>query len=392
MIAVFLAPVYILLNIYIFRWLIRWMDACSHHFKKKWARACVLTVYSFFASSILLSFLIPARWLKYITNIWFGTICYILLTVLAADLLRLILKYVIRIRSPKLYSRRTFVASGAVCILLIIGVSIYGVMHARDIQTTEYEVTVDKDGNQFDELNIVLIADLHLGYSIGNDQMQKMVKKINSQDPDLVVIAGDFFDNDFDALYEPEEIAATLSQIKSRYGVYACYGNHDVKEQILAGFTFHHDEKKESDPRMDQFLIDSDITLLRDEGLLIEDSFYLYGRPDAERPGRGITKRKTPLEFTQNMDPEKPIFVIDHEPSELQELSESGVDLDLSGHTHDGQMFPGNLTIHLFWENVYGYLKVNDMHNIVTSGVGVFGPNMRVGTKAEICSIKVNFK
>ena len=76
---------------------------------------------------------------------------------------------------------------------------------------------------------------------------------------------------------------------------------------------------------------------------------------------------------------------------ELAALAAAGVDIDLCGHTHDGQMFPGNLIVRPFWENFYGYLQKGSMHNIVTSGVGLFGPNMRVGTKAEICSITVHF-
>lgn len=391
MIAVFLAPLYILLNIYVFRWLIRWMGACTHHFKKRWMRILILAVYSFFALSILFAFLWPARWLMTVSNIWFGTVCYILLTVMAADLIRIILKYVIKVDREKLSSRRTFVAAGTVCIAVILSVSIYGFLNGKHIQTTNYEVTIDKPAGEIESMKVVLTADLHLGYNTGNPEMKQMVKKINAQNPDLVVIAGDFFDNNFDALKDPDKIAATLRDIKSTYGVYACYGNHDVQEKILAGFTFNHDEKKVSDPRMDQFIEDSGITLLRDEGLLIEDSFYLYGRADEERPGRGIDTRKTADEITQDMDKEKPILVIDHEPKELEELAEAGVDLDLCGHTHDGQMFPGNLTIKLLWENPCGYLKKGDMHNIVTSGVGVFGPDMRVGTKSEICAVDVTF-
>ena len=91
------------------------------------------------------------------------------------------------------------------------------------------------------------------------------------------------------------------------------------------------------------------------------------------------------------MDQSKPIIVLDHEPRQLRELSDAGVDIDLCGHTHDGQTFPGNLIIKLFWENPCGYLEKDGMHNIVTSGVGVFGPNMRVGTRAEICRIIVHF-
>ena len=210
-----------------------------------------------------------------------------------------------------------------------------------------------------------------------------MVDRINGQDADLVVIAGDIFDNEWEAVEDPETIAATLRSIRSKYGVYACYGNHDIEEPVLAGFTFRQSEKKESDPRLDEFLKNANITLLRDEGTLIDGKFYLYGRPDAHRPGRGIETRKTPDEITAGLDKDKPIIVLDHQPKELQELADAGVDIDLCGHTHDGQMFPGNLTIKLMWENACGYLQKGKMHNIVTSGVGLFGPNMRVGTKSR---------
>ena len=198
---------------------------------------------------------------------------------------------------------------------------------------------------------------------------------------------------DFDEICATAEayLGETLRGIRSKYGVYACYGNHDIEEPVLAGFTFRQGEKKESDPRMDAFLKEANITLLHDEGTLIDGKFYLYGRPDAHRPGRGVEVRKTPGEITAEMDKSKPIIVLDHQPKELQALADAGVDLDLCGHTHDGQMFPGNLTIKLMWENACGYLQKGKMHNIVTSGVGLFGPNMRVGTKAEICPITVHF-
>ena len=102
--------------------------------------------------------------------------------------------------------------------------------------------------------------------------------------------------------------------------------------------------------------------------LLYTSSVYLYGRPDYERPGRGITERKTPKQITKGIDKSKPILVLEHEPRQLQELADAGVDAQLCGHTHDGQMFPGNLLTGLMWENSYGYMKKAGMHSIVTSG------------------------
>ena len=240
--------------------------------------------------------------------------------------------------------------------------------------------------------NVVLAADLHLGYNIGTAHMMQMVDKINEQNADIVVFAGDIFDNEYEALDDPEELIAVLQKIQSKYGVYACYGNHDVEEKILAGFTFGGNKKKKSSIQMDEFLERAGIHLLQDEAVLIDDSFYLYGRPDAQRPGRGINMRKTAAELMGELDTEKPVIVIDHEPKELQELADAGVDIDLCGHTHDGQMFPANLITALMWENSYGYLKKDHMHTIVTSGVGLFGPNMRVGTIAEISPITVHFQ
>ena len=274
-----------------------------------------------------------------------------------------------------------------ICVL-----SVAGIQNADNIQVTEYELYVDKEAGDLDSLNIILVADLHMGYSIGVRQIEQMVEKINEEDPDLVVIAGDIFDNEYEALEDPEALIDILKGIRSKYGVYACYGNHDIQEKILAGFTFSSKKEKASDPRMDAFLEQAGIRLLRDEGVLIGDAFYLYGRPDYNRPGRGIVIRKTPAQITEGMDLRKPVIVLDHEPKELQELADAGVDVDLCGHTHDGQMFPGNLVVRFFWENSYGYLQKDRMHNIVTSGVGVFGPDMRVGTKCEICRITVRFR
>ena len=396
MIAIFLAPLYIIFCLYILRWGIRYMGACHHLFQRTWVRVAICIVYGFIALSLLTAFLMPTsglqRLIKRISNYWLGTVLYILLTIAIVDVIRMILKKNDFPGKEVLFSRKGFVVMGTICILVVAGFSVAGIYGARNIHTTKYEVKVEKKAGDLQSLRVALIADLHLGYSIGTWHMEQMVEKVNALEPDIIVIAGDIFDNEYEALDNPDKLIEILSGMKRRYGVYACYGNHDIEEKILAGFTFSGKENKMSDPRMDEFLEKAGICLLRDEGVLIDDAFYLYGRPDYERPGRGITTRKSPEEITADLDKDLPVLVIDHEPRELQELADAGVDVDLCGHTHDGQMFPGNLTIHLFWENPCGYLQKGSMHNIVTSGIGVFGPNMRVGTKSEICDVLINFK
>lgn len=397
MIAVFLAPLYLIVCAYLFIRGIRWLEVCHGFFAKKPVRIVMIVGYVFLVFSILIAFFLPAshfrRLLKLISNYWLGTLLYLLLTVFVADILRFILKKISFPHKEKLFSRSGHAVAGGICLAVISAFTVVGIVGARVIHTTDYEVAVKKDGGKLESLNVALIADLHLGYNIGVRQMEDMVEKINVQKPDVVIVAGDIFDNEYEALEDPDRLAEVLRGIESRYGVYACYGNHDIQEPILAGFTFgKKDEKKMSDPRMDEFMEKAGFELLMDEAVLIEDSVYIYGRPDYERPGRGVDKRKTPAELTESMDLSKPILVVDHEPRELSELADAGVDVDLCGHTHDGQMFPGNLTIDLMWENAYGYIKKGDMHNIVTSGIGVFGPNMRVGTKSEICNVKIDFE
>ena len=395
MTAFLLAPFYILVNVYVVRWMIRWMGACSHIFQSAVFRAVFIIFYILIASSLLTGFLINKpeflhRILKNTGNYFLGTFLYIILVIVVVDLVRLILKYVFHARF--LEFRSTFVITGFVCMALIILISVYGILHVGTIKVTPYKVTVNKKVKDMDSLKIVLLADTHFGYSINCRHAQKMVEKINAQDPDIVCIAGDIFDNDYDAISDPEGVCNALKSIKSRYGVYACWGNHDLDEPILAGFTFGGKKKDQADPRMEQLLRDANIHLLTDEAELINDKFYVVGRNDSSRTHKLGGQRLSPAQLTKDLDLDKPVIFIDHQPKQLQETADAGADLDLCGHTHDGQIFPGNLFIHLFWENSFGYLKKDKMHNIVTSGVGVWGPDMRVGTNCEICPITVHFQ
>lgn len=395
MTAFLLAPFYILVNVYVVRWMIRWMGACSHIFQSAVFRAVFIIFYILIASSLLTGFLINKpeflhRILKNTGNYFLGTFLYIILVIVVVDLVRLILKYVFHARF--LEFRSTFVITGFVCMALIILISVYGILHVGTIKVTPYEVTVNKKVKDMDSLKIILLADTHFGYSINCRHAQKMVEKINAQDPDIVCIAGDIFDNDYDAISDPEGVRNALKSIKSRYGVYACWGNHDLDEPILAGFTFGGKKKDQADSRMEQLLRDANIHLLTDEAELIDDKFYVVGRNDSSRTHKLGGQRLSPAQLTKDLDLDKPVIFIDHQPKQLQETADAGADLDLCGHTHDGQIFPGNLFIHLFWENSFGYLKKDKMHNIVTSGVGVWGPDMRVGTNCEICPITVHFQ
>ena len=395
MIAVYLSPLYLLAIIYIIRHFYRMTTAFAQVLRKKWFIAVISIIFLFLAATPVLASFLPdiyiRKWIRPISTYWLGCLLYMALFLLVADVVLYILKKTKIIRLKFFATRKFYIAKG-VCVLgLAAAVSVYGFIHATVIKTTSYDIALEKSC-KLPSLKIALVSDLHLGYSIGAVHTQKMVDAVNDMNPDIVIFAGDFFDNSYDSIEEPDEVIKILKSMKSKYGTYACWGNHDVSETILVGFTFKTEQNKTQDQRMYEFLEKSDIKILRDETVLIDDSFYLCGRLDSQKPGSENGSRLTPVELMAQVDdPTKPIIVMDHQPRQLQELADVGVDIDLSGHTHDGQIFPGNILTGIMWENSCGMIKKDSMYSVVTSGVGVYGPFMRVGTDAEVVEVNVLF-
>ena len=394
MIFLFLLPFYLGVSSYMMFRFFYWMKHCNHRFN--WLRFKVpfAVVYLFMALSPVIAFLLPksavAIVIRRISTYWIGIMLYSLLYVVLFDLLRLIAKHT-KLKNTLLFSRGSVISIGSVVVACAVATCLYGIFNARNIKVNEYSVTVNKSCGSDKHLKAVLVADLHMGYAIGVDHITNMVEKINQQDADIVIIAGDIFDNSYDGMDDPEGIKAQLKSIKSKYGVYAVYGNHDIDEKILMGFTFDWGGKQLNSEKMTNFMKECNIKLINDESVLINDEFYLVGRHDTDKPGTEDGTRAEISELTKDLDKTKPIFVLSHEPDELQKTADAGADIDFSGHTHDGQLFPGNLTIGLFWENPCGMIKKDNMYSIVTSGVGVYGTFMWVGTDAEICSVDIDF-
>lgn len=394
MIFLFLLPFYLGVSSYMMFRFFYWMKYCNHRFN--WLRFKVpfAVVYLFMALSPVIAFLLPksavAIVIRRLSTYWIGIMLYSLLYVVLFDLLRLIAKHT-KLKNTLLFSRGSVISIGSVVVACAVATCLYGIFNARNIKVNEYSVTVNKSCGSDKHLKAVLVADLHMGYAIGVDHITNMVEKINQQDADIVIIAGDIFDNSYDGMDDPEGIKAQLRSIKSKYGVYAVYGNHDIDEKILMGFTFDWGGKQLHNEKMTNFMKECNIKLINDESVLINDEFYLVGRRDTDKPGTEDGTRAEISELTKDLDKTKPIFVLSHEPDELQKTADAGADIDFSGHTHDGQLFPGNLTIGLFWENPCGMIKKDNMYSIVTSGVGVYGTFMRVGTDAEICSVDIDF-
>ena len=299
---------------------------------------------------------------------WMGACVYLLLFLLAGDAVLLLGRLLRLIPKPMPQSCRfAAIAASLACAL---AVTLYGFCHAADVRVKTYDVALAKLQQ---DMNVVLVSDLHLGAVGSENRLEKVVEQINALSPQMVCIAGDVFDNDFSAVENPDRIRMLLSSLDAPYGVYACLGNHD------AGSTYG---------QMVDFLAQCQITLLAEECTVIDDRLVLVGRADASPIGRGGVRRADLQTILQNASPELPVVVMDHNPAHVHTYG-AETQLVLSGHTHRGQILPGGLITKRMYAVDYGCGKVGDVQVIVTSGAGTWGMPMRIGTDCEVVFIRL---
>ncbi len=265
--------------------------------------------------------------------------------------------------------------------LIIIG-SI-GYYNYRNTIITNTQITLNKKAN-IKNIKIAFVADFHLTTTSNKHLFIDMVEKISSQNPDIIIFGGDILQNSYTKV--KDDYSNIFSQLQSRYGTYTILGNHeyygnDVEENI-------------------QYLKTLQIKVLRDEILKI-DTINFIARDDVRRDYT-TDERKTLKElYDENtISHNEPIIVLDHNPQSIAESLLNKADIQLSAHTHAGQFFPHNMLLKTRFANAYGYKKIQDLHTIVTSGVGVgfwkiVGPwqmPYRLGTRSEINIIEIDFQ
>ena len=321
-------------------------------------------------------------------NIFMGLFMFFFMTLAAVAIIELII-WTVRRASKK----KGGVPHGAAAMLIIplivtVAVNLAGSQTAHDVKVTNYSIEKEKLGLT-EPARIVLFADTHIGVNSTPKIYEDMVDRINEQDADLVVVAGDLVTSSFGAMRDPETYASIMRGIESKYGVYAVYGNHDVDEPLLGGFTYAGKENAKRNPAMEGWVNDCGWKLLTDDVTRIPElnDLVIVGRRDESRPGEGFDERAPLSDLLKETDPDDSILLLQHEPSDLYELDEYGVDLSVSGHTHDGQIFPGNIITKILTEQSYGMENWGDAIAVVTSGVGYYGPPIRVCTISEIVVI-----
>jgi len=314
--------------------------------------------------------LIVKKILTWVSAYWIGIFVYLLVFIFLADVV-VLLGWITRI-IPNPIPQNVLFYKGLTAVLLTIGFVGYGIYNANKIKSVSYAIQFKKA--KLNNMQIVLISDLHLGDVNSENNLDRMVQMINDLNPDIVCIAGDIFNDDFYNIRNPGRAVALLGSIDARYGVFACLGNHD------GGGTLS---------QMKNFLKESDIKLLNDEYVIIDERLALFGRLDSNPiRGFGELKRQNISDVIASVGANMPVIVMEHSPAHIKEYG-AEVDLILAGHTHGGQLFPGGLITRAVFTVDYGHYQKdeNSPHVIVTSGASTWRPPMRVGTNNEIVSI-----
>ncbi|MDD4238403.1 MAG: metallophosphoesterase [Desulfotomaculaceae bacterium] len=304
---------------------------------------------------------------------WLAFMNFFVLLLIVVDLVRLVDRWMPFL--PQGLKQQPAIVGLAVAVA-VLGLVLYGSWNARNPQLTHYDVTIDKPAGSISRLHAVMVSDIHLGNIIHNGRFMALINRINSLNPDIVLLPGDIIDENIGPFVE-QKMPESFRQLDSKYGVYAVFGNHEY----IGG----HAEEAYA------YLQEAGVTVLRDGFQEISGSFNIAGRDDRSRARYGGLGRKELPEVLAGINRDLPVILLDHQPSHLEEAQEQGVDLQLSGHTHQGQLFPFNLITKRIFETDWGYLRKEDFQIIVSSGFGTWGPPIRIGNHPEIVDITIHF-
>ena len=358
----------------------------GEHVKFKYNRYGVLywTIYwiialAFILSNIFRGLLTTDNWITSILTLigttYFGVFIYSIIIFFVVDFIKFILKRINLKQSIKQKLKKIYWngISGFILVFILI---CFGIWNAQNQVITNYEVNINKDAGEINSLNVVMISDVHMGISIQENGINKMVNSINELNPDIVLFCGDIFDENTGTKLK-EHSREAFKNIKSKYGVYDITGNHEYGAGDLSETISYFE--------------DANIKFLQDESIKIANSFYIVGRNDPSNKRVTGQEIKPLNDVLKDVDKALPIIVLNHRPEDLEEAKAENVDLQLSGHTHKGQVFPGNFVTSYLNEKDYGHLIKGNFNLIVSSGYGTWGPPMRIGSKSEIVNIRVNF-
>lgn len=368
--------IYGFINFYIIR---RGLLVVPSEYKNYFIVAMVFVAGSFIAGRLLENVWISpvSMVLVYIGSFYLAIMVYVFLQLVIVDLFRLLNLFFHFF--PAFITKdiqQTKKAVALVISVLTIIIVAGGYINTKMFVVKKYSIDIKKKAGHLKNLNIAVASDLHLGTLNSYEFMYTISEKINELNPDIILLAGDIIDEDLAPVIK-YDVGEHLQRLKAKYGVYAVTGNHE----FIGGV----------EPAV-EYLKNHNINVVRDSSVKIDDSFYIIGRDDRASAQFSGKKRKELTEILKGVDKSFPMIMMDHQPFKLEEAEQNGVDLQISGHTHNGQLWPFNYITEKVYELTWGYKVKGNTHYYVSCGVGGWGPPNRTGSRPEIINIKLNFE
>jgi predicted MPP superfamily phosphohydrolase len=366
--------IYSLVNIYIYYKGYRSLPVLQDH------RMLYSLIFFILAAVFIAAKFLESRHSSVITDIlniiggfWLAFMLYGFLFFLISDIVIAGLKITGIIEGEQILLLRkwSFILTISVSALLITA----GFINAIIPVVTRYDISINKSAGEIKNLRIAAVSDIHLGSIIRKRSIKKLSGMLNELKPDLVLLLGDIVDGELGPVLRGDLLQYfTCPQCTD--GLYAITGNHEF---IGGG------------DRTIPYIESKGIRILKDEVVTLKGGIQLIGRIDRDSR-RFYRRERLPLDsLIAKVDTSKPVILLDHQPFHLGETASKGVDLELSGHTHNGQIWPLNYLTEKIYELSYGYLKKGNTHFIVSSGYGLWGPRVRLGSRSEVLLINITF-
>lgn len=315
--------------------------------------------------------------LLWIGSFWFAFLLYFILILFVIDIVR-ISNFIFHYLPGWLInpSPNTKLYIGSIVFSTVLLIVIAGFINRSNIVVKTILLELPKKSSTIDSLNVVMLSDIHLSAVNNEAFLEKIVSKVNSLKPDIILMPGDIVDDKVEIL-KRDNIGHSLKKLSSGFGTFVCTGNHEY---------INHADSAVS------YIREFNLNVLRDSNIKINNQFYVIGREDISINSFAGRRRKVLKDIITEAEENLPKILLDHTPVQLNEAVENGIDLQLSGHTHNGQMFPLNLITKMIYEVSWGYLKKGATQFYASSGVGTWGPPVKLASDPEIVNIKITFK
>jgi predicted MPP superfamily phosphohydrolase len=340
-------------------------------------------IFLFLSASYIIGRVLERVWISpvstfftFVGSFWLALMVYFLMAVLVIDLVRLILFIVPgkpHFAAANYTEIKKYLFFGITALVALVVLA--GHINALTPRVTRLDLKIAKKAGAMKTLHIAAASDIHLGTLVGPRRTAQLVRMLNERNADIILLAGDIVDEDLAPVIR-YDLGRSLLQLKAPLGVYAITGNHEYIGGAEAAV---------------KYLGDHGVKMLRDTAVLVNESFYLAGRNDRDSKRFSAKERKDLKSILQDVNFSRPVIMMDHQPFNLQQVADAGVDFQLSGHTHHGQLWPFNYITKAIYEVSWGYKLKNETHFYVSSGYGGWGPPVRSGNRPEILDIYIAF-